>query len=118
MSRLLTKARSHLWQLLADVRTANQPRVASLAALEAQEIRLELLRKTNQLIDELFKVRDAPDLAQEGQIHVYRALATLIRVANAILSEASLDEIQGMLEDADGEISQAQSTQKDSPRST
>jgi hypothetical protein len=66
------------------------------------------------LINELLEVRNAGDLAEEGQMHVYKALTALIRTLTSILSDASLDEIQAMLEDADAEISQAQPPQKDS----
>ena len=113
MSLILADARMHLKRLQADVKAEKDTIwIASLTAQKAQDIRMEMLEKVGKLLDELFQVRNAQELAKEGQVHVYRALTTLIRVKNAILSDASLDEIQAMLEDADGEISQAQSTEK------
>jgi hypothetical protein len=91
-------------------REKNTVRIASLSAEEVQDIRVELLAKVRKLFDELFAVRNAEHLAEEGQVHVYRALTALVRVQSSILSDASLDEIQALLEDADAEISQAQPT--------
>jgi hypothetical protein len=105
----------HLQQLLADLKTQkNAVWIAGLTAQAAQDLRMDLLEKVGRLLDELLKVRDAQRLAEEGQVHVYRALTSLIRVKSAILTDASLDEIQALLEDADAEISQAQSPEKKS----
>ena len=108
----LTRASLHIHAVLAYVREVRQPRVASLTASEAQDVRMELLAKVKKLTDELFAIRNAKQLAEEGQLHVYRALTVLIRVENSILNDAALDEIQAMLESADGEISQAQQSKK------
>ena len=103
----------HAQELLADFKDAaaqekDTVMIASLTAQEAQSIRVDLLKKVRKLFDELYEVRNAAHLAEEGQSHIYRALTTLARVQTSILSDASLDEIQALLEDADAEISQAQ----------
>ena len=95
-------------QLLAEIEKARTPRVASLTAADAQDIRVELLTKVQKIIDELFEVRNAKQLAAEGQTHLYRALMNAIKAQNSILNDASLDEIQAMLEETDAELSQAQ----------
>jgi hypothetical protein len=48
-------------------------------------IRMDLLKKVGMLIDELLAVRNAKDLAEKGQVHVYRPLTTLIRAKSALL---------------------------------
>jgi pyruvate formate-lyase activating enzyme-like uncharacterized protein len=97
-----------LQRLLADVRKQrDRVEVASLTAERAQDTRLELLTKVQKLVEELYAVRNAEHLAEEGQVHVYRTLTTLIRVENSILNDAGLDEIQALLEDADADLSQA-----------
>jgi hypothetical protein len=57
-------------------------------------------------------MRGSQRLAEECLVHVYKALTALIRLRALIISEASLDEIQAMLEAADGEISQARQPKK------
>ena len=109
----------HVEQLLAHLETQkNAVWPASLTAQEAQDIRMDLLMKVRKLIDELLEVRNAKDLAEEGQVHVYKALGSLIRMQSSIISDASLDEIQAMLEDADAEISQIQPPQKGSGKAS
>jgi hypothetical protein len=86
-----------------------------LKAEQAQEIREALLAKIRKIFDELYEVRNAKKLAQEGQVHVYRALSVFARAQEAILSNASLDEIQGLLEEGDAEVSQIERSHAEGP---
>jgi capsule polysaccharide export protein KpsE/RkpR len=63
----LTQAQTQLRQLLVDLERANAPRIASLTATEAQDIRKGLLEKVEKIIAELYAVRNAGQLAKEGR---------------------------------------------------
>ena len=106
----VTDAYVQVKRLLADIQERRfAVRIASgLTASQAQEERKAMLEVVNTLIHELLQERNAKQLAADNMSHLYRALVDLIRVKNALLNDASLDEIQTMLEDADVEISQAQ----------
>jgi len=53
----LAKAVLHSRAVLEYVRELQQPRVATLTASEAQDIRMELLTKVKKLTDELFALQ-------------------------------------------------------------
>lgn len=77
--------------------------------------RMILIEILDAVLDDLFKARKKMKPTNMKAAQFYHAIAKLALAENAIMADAALDEIQGMLEEAEESVKRAEKTTRLAP---